>query len=435
MAGKPSISNIGNRLLKLLLIVALSPNYVEAFNNGTSRRSSHVHLQALKASRNRAASFPSTPDKRREHDSFFYSKYRYHSQSLTLLKGIDKNDEENSNKIDGNATPAAKQPHAIIRVITSFAPIWTMGAAAVGIKYTTTVSPVLGSLTIIQSSLAFLMLAMGLTITPKDLSRAFKNPSILATNAIYCFGMMPLVALGISKIFRYNTSETAGIVLLASVSGGQASNLFTLLAGGDVALSVVCTLSTTLLGAIATPLLIQFLLGCSSVNTNGIKVLQSVISLALLPLILGITLSRKTPGFVSQIVHLCPPLGVIATLILVAGGASSSAVSMTTTAVVASCLLPIVGGGMALALLGRSNNSNYLPETSKRALVIETFSKSPTLAYVLAMKHFDASTATIPAAAMVSLAVIGAAVSSIWSSFWPITTTDNAFFTGTLKAE
>jgi predicted Na+-dependent transporter len=31
--------------------------------------------------------------------------------------------------------------------------------------------------------------------------------------------------------------------LLGSVSGGQASNLFTLLAGGDVALSIVCTVS------------------------------------------------------------------------------------------------------------------------------------------------------------------------------------------------
>jgi predicted Na+-dependent transporter len=54
--------------------------------------------------------------------------------------------------------------------------------------------------------------------------------SIVIINAVLCFTMMPL--------------RTAGMVLLGSVSGGQGSNLFALLAGGDVALSVVCTLST-----------------------------------------------------------------------------------------------------------------------------------------------------------------------------------------------
>ena len=49
--------------------------------------------------------------------------------------------------------------------------------------------------------------------------------------------------MAIANILKYTPSQTAGIVLLGSVSGGQASNLFTLLARGDVALSVVCTVS------------------------------------------------------------------------------------------------------------------------------------------------------------------------------------------------
>jgi BASS family bile acid:Na+ symporter len=53
-------------------------------------------------------------------------------------------------------------------------------------------------------------------------------------------------------------------------------------------------------------------------------------------------------------------------------------------------------------------------------LVVETLSKSPTLAYVLALKHFGRSAASIPAAGMVSLAVIGALVASLWSIIDPI---------------
>ena len=43
----------------------------------------------------------------------------------------------------------------------------------------------------------------------------------------------------------------AGLLLLGCVSGGQASNLCALLGGGDAALSVVLTTSTTLLGCMS----------------------------------------------------------------------------------------------------------------------------------------------------------------------------------------
>lgn len=61
-----------------------------------------------------------------------------------------------------------------------------------------------------------------------------------------------------------------------------------------------------------------------------------------------------------------------------------------------------------------------MDKRSRRALVIETLSKSPTLAYVLARKHFDSSAATIPSAGMISLAVIGAVVACVWSAVDPI---------------
>jgi len=56
-----------------------------------------------------------------------------------------------------------------------------------------------------------------------------------------------------------------------------------------------------------------------------------------------------------------------------------------------------------------------IDETSKRTLVVEVLSKSPTVAYVIALKHFDKATAVVPSAGMVSLAVLGALVASLWS--------------------
>ena len=137
-----------------------------------------------------------------------------------------------------------------------------------------------------------LMLAMGLAITPSELQNAMKSSStvlVLALNSLCCFVMMPLLALLVSNLLQLGVNEQAGTILLGCVSGGQASNLFALLAGGDVSLSVICTLSTTLLGAFVTPLLIRLLLGTYS-PVGGIDVLKSICSVVLLPVLTGLIL-------------------------------------------------------------------------------------------------------------------------------------------------
>ena len=73
--------------------------------------------------------------------------------------------------------------------------------------------------------------------------------------------------------------------------------------------------------------------------------------------------------------------------------------------------------------------------TTKKTLVIETISKSPTLAYLLAVQHFDTTSgrptttmpsSTLPGAAMVTLAVLGACVASVWSLLTPRHTAEAA---------
>ena len=60
-------------------------------------------------------------------------------------------------------------------------------------------------------------------------------------------------------------------------------------------------------------------------------------------------------------------------------------------------------------------NQMQMEERTKRTLVVETLSKSPTLAYLLSLRHFGPQAALVPGGAMVTLAVLGALVASIWS--------------------
>lgn len=339
---------------------------------------------------------------------------------------------------------------SVSNIVTKYSPIWTFLASICGLTYPKIISSACGNIQTMQYCLGILMLSMGLTIQPKDLENVLtKNSFLLFQNLMLCFGMMPLLALGIASILGYNTYDTAGIILLGCVSGGQASNLFTMISGGDVALSIICTLTSTLVGVLATPVLIQFLLG-TSLNIDSIGVLKSVVKLVLAPLVIGLTLNRKTNSSSSSTTttsssttvverikrYICPLIGVFSTLILVAGGAANSASNillfsrnssetnvntmlnfMMSPTVTGSYLLPLLGGFVSYLWLSVTSKSK---SRSKRALVIETLSKSPTLAYVLAQKHFDSQTCAIPAMGMVSLAVIGSLVASLWSTLSPV---------------
>ena len=331
---------------------------------------------------------------------------------------------------DGNNHHSQHQSPSFSDISKNFcklSPLWTILSATIAMNYPSFIGSTIGSFSIMQTAFGVLMLAMGLTITPMDISRALQKPDIIMLNILLCFGMMPLLAMLIGTALRLGSDYNAGLILLGCVSGGQASNLFALLAGGDVALSVSCTLSTTLLGIIAIPVLVEKMLS-TVVVVDSIGVLKSVAQLVLCPLVLGLSLGKVIkPSLVQRLQSVCPLVGVLATLVLVAGGASNFAFisngigkSDLCSILLAAYLLPILGGAFAWIFSFLKSNDRGMNEPSRRTLVVETLSKTPTLAYVLAKKHFSELSAAIPAAAMVSLAIVGAMVATLWSMIDPI---------------
>jgi predicted Na+-dependent transporter len=92
-------------------------------------------------------------------------------------------------------------------------------------------------------------------------------------NFIACYAMMPLLALGIAKAAGLSDPLVAGCVLIGSINGGQASNLCTYIAKGDVALSVIMTTATTVGVTFMTPLLASLVLGTMvPVDATGIVI-------------------------------------------------------------------------------------------------------------------------------------------------------------------
>lgn len=320
-----------------------------------------------------------------------------------------------------SATHSGRPPRevqALLQGFTRLFPLWAVLAAAVGTRCPAACAH-LGSPATFARGLALLMVSLGVTLTPADMARAMQSPLALGLNALLCFGVMPVAGWAVGALLQCTTQTRVGLVLLGSVSGGQASNLCALLARGDVALSVVLTASTTLLGVFATPVLVHLFVG-SVVPMDTLGILRTTVSIVLAPLFTGLFLGRFFPNVAARLVPWCPAVGVLATLLLVTGGAANSAVLLVGAgrcweAHVGSVLLPLAGGFVAFA----AARACRLRERAVRTLTLETLVKSPTLAYMLAQRHFEPGVAVVPAAAMVWLAALGATAATLWARHAP----------------
>ena len=105
------------------------------------------------------------------------------------------------------------------------------------------------------------MLSMGITLTPADFVEVTKEPSSVLMQFTLCYAMMPTLAFGLGKLFGLEAGLLAGMVLVGSINGGQASNLCTYIAKGNVALSVLMTTATTVGAILMTPFLCKTILG------------------------------------------------------------------------------------------------------------------------------------------------------------------------------
>ncbi|CAE7749323.1 BASS2 [Symbiodinium sp. KB8] len=252
-----------------------------------------------------------------------------------------------------------------------------------------------------------------LTTSVDDFRSSIRNWLAVVINAAACFLLMPALAYTLAVLIRADAPTLAGLVLIGSINGGHTSNLCTLIAKGDVALSVLMTMSTTLLCIVATPLLAKLLLG-TVVSVDAVGIILSTVKVVLAPTVLGLAFKQWLPSTSERAAKLTPVLGVFATCIIV--GSS-----------VASCRPYILSAGapLQLAILGLhlfGGLSGYvlsqmagLSTAACRTVAIETSMKSSAVGYLLAVLHFQNFLVRVPAAVSV---VWSAAVGSAFAAFW-----------------
>lgn len=269
------------------------------------------------------------------------------------------------------------------------------------------------------ASLGALMLSMGITLTPADFVRVGKQPVAVIVGFLLCYAMCPVLGLTLGKAFGLDPELVAGLVLVGCINGGQASNLCTYIAKGDVALSVLMTTVTTIAGIFMTPLLCKVILG-AVVPMDAVGIAVSCMQVILAPIVLGMTLNKVAPKQVAKIVPVTPIIGVISTCLLVASAVAQCSASILSAGLrlqIPILLLHLVSG-LAGYFIPKCLKFN---ETQCRTMAIETAMKSSAFGFLLAKLHFNKFLVRVPAAvSVVWMALVGATLAVIWR-FIPVT--------------
>ncbi|MFM1958087.1 MAG: hypothetical protein RI929_450 [Actinomycetota bacterium] len=147
-----------------------------------------------------------------------------------------------------------------------------------------------------------IMFGLGAGLTPKDFLHALKRPKGLIVGWFTQYGLMPLLAFSLASIFlfqlpiEYAAPVAVGALLMGSVPGGTTSNLFTYFAKGNLALSVIMTINTTIWALLMTPLALFIFGGLMFADSPEwqIPLTNIVVTIAvmLVPVILGMTIRR-----------------------------------------------------------------------------------------------------------------------------------------------
>ena len=302
-------------------------------------------------------------------------------------------------------------------ILTTLFPLWTVLFA--GLALLRPESFAWFTTSYFTGTLGALMLSMGITLTPDDFTRVGKQPGAVILGFILCYVLCPALGFALGKAFNLPVDLVAGLVLVGSINGGQASNLCTYIAKGDVALSVLMTTVTTIAGIFMTPLLCKMILGAVvPVDAAGIAV--SCMQVVLAPIVVGMAANKYLPKVVEKVLPATPVIGVVSTCLLVASAVSQCSASIMSAGL--NLQLPVMLLHLVSGLVGY-----FLPkalkfnETQCRTMAIETAMKSSAFGFLLAKLHFKQYGARVPSAAsVVWMALVGATLAVVWR-FIPVT--------------
>jgi len=282
------------------------------------------------------------------------------------------------------------------------------------------------SLFVLNLTLAFIMFGVALEIKIEHFKKIILNPRSTIIGVISQFFLLPAITCAFALLMKNFITPTValGMILVASCPGGNISNFISSLAKGNTALSVSLTAIATLVAIFMTPLNFAFWGGVftkvySKMQTNQLLrpleidpmgIFTTVFILLGIPLVIGMWVAWRFPGFTSKIVKPVKRLSILIFIgIVVMAFANNYEFFVAHIQYI--FILVLLHNATALATGYTFGSITKVPRIDRRTITIETGIQNSGLGLVLIFnpKIFPAD-----------LAVGGMAFVTAWWGIWHI---------------
>ena len=244
---------------------------------------------------------------------------------------------------------------------------------------------------IVLPILTVLMFDLGLTLEGKDFLLVIRRYKAVLAGMIGQLVVLPLLAWTIAQALHLSPIFTIGLVLIACCPGGSSSNIFSMLAKGDVALSVSLTAISSLITLGTIPFILQWTTASvgDAVGVTlpiGNLLVQNLLTM-LVPILLGIGVRRFWPTVAARIERVLsrlafPALMLLAGIFFVQHRTTIVDNFLTLGTAVTVLLLCAIGVAALLCILFR------LHRQERRTMVIEVGMQNAAQAIAIASSPF-----------------------------------------------
>lgn len=276
-------------------------------------------------------------------------------------------------------------------------------------------------------ALFIIMIGIGMTLTIRDFRQVAVYPKGMIVGTIAQILVMPLIAFMLATLLAVPPAIAVGLVIIAACPGGTTSNLFVLLARGNIALSIVLTVSASLITILTLPLFTNIALQHYMGTEENIvlpvwKTVGMLVGIVLFPVAIGMVVRTRKPEVARKAESIVSIFGGIVLAVLIVAlvyGVRDQIWELLKQAGPATILLNLAGIGLGLAA-GRMAG---LTQRESLAVAVELGVKNGTIALMVTLTLLESSAMSIPAAVYgVLMFPIGFVLAMYGRSIIPIST-------------
>ena len=155
--------------------------------------------------------------------------------------------------------------------------------------------------------LIVLMFLLGTELDKEAFINVARHPKAVLLGMVGQIILLPLIAFTLAWTLNLAPVYFMGLVLIACCPGGSSSNIFSMLAKGDTALSVTLTAVSSIITLFTLPIIMEFTSYYVSHNAGTTielpigKLLMQNIVLFFIPLLAGMLLRYKSPAWAAKV--------------------------------------------------------------------------------------------------------------------------------------